>query len=215
MSRQPIIAITWHFSQQIFLEPLAVIGASASCFGERYRDVLSQNIDENHSTQTSIDLCTVVCKQFSYSTCVCMCYIQFAEYSSVYVVCSYVESNSVEFVVAEDDDTITAVSPTRREAHEKTYGMRNRRRSVYASLKVCMLWFGCLSITTVHDACVQSTRGYTCRIHSTFDESSSSLPNHRFFLASSISSTSDLAASVSSLLLSIKLWNSTRLYPWQ
>ena len=33
ISRQPIIAITWHFSQQTLL----------SCFGERYRDVLYQN----------------------------------------------------------------------------------------------------------------------------------------------------------------------------
>ena len=41
--RQPIIAITWHFSQQTLLEPLIVSGARASCFGERYRDVLYQN----------------------------------------------------------------------------------------------------------------------------------------------------------------------------
>ena len=41
ISRQPIIiAITWHFSQQSLLEPLTVPGARASCFGERYRDVL-------------------------------------------------------------------------------------------------------------------------------------------------------------------------------
>ena len=37
--RQPIIAITWHFSQQALLEPFTVTGASASCFDERYRDV--------------------------------------------------------------------------------------------------------------------------------------------------------------------------------
>ena len=59
-SRQPIIAITWHFSQQTLLEPLTVIRARASCFGERYRDVLSQNLDENNNTQTSTDCCTVV-----------------------------------------------------------------------------------------------------------------------------------------------------------
>ena len=50
ISRQPITAITWHFSQQTLFEPLTVTGASASCFGERYRDVLlSQNLDENNS----------------------------------------------------------------------------------------------------------------------------------------------------------------------
>ena len=34
ISRQPIIAITWHFSQQtLLLEPLTVTEARASCFG--------------------------------------------------------------------------------------------------------------------------------------------------------------------------------------
>ena len=72
ISRQPIAAITWHFSKQTLLEPLTMTGASASYFGERFRDVLSQNLDENNSTQTSTDCCTVLCKQFSYSTCVCV-----------------------------------------------------------------------------------------------------------------------------------------------
>ena len=89
-------------------------------------------------------------------TRVCVCYIQFAGYTSVYFVpgvCnSYVESNSVLLVA--NDDTISAVSPTRRGAHEKTYGIWNRRRNVYASLEVWMLWLGCLSITTVHGAYV-------------------------------------------------------------
>ena len=40
ISRQPIIAVTWQFSQQFFLEPLTASGARASCFGERCRDVL-------------------------------------------------------------------------------------------------------------------------------------------------------------------------------
>ena len=40
ISRQPTTAITWYFSQQTLLEPLTVSGARASCFGERYRDVL-------------------------------------------------------------------------------------------------------------------------------------------------------------------------------
>ena len=50
ISRQPIIAITWHFSQQTLLETLTVSGARASCFGERYWDVLYQNSDENNNT---------------------------------------------------------------------------------------------------------------------------------------------------------------------
>ena len=61
ISRKPIKAITWHFSQQTLLEQLTVTGARASCFGERYRDVLSQNLDENNNnTQTSTECCTVV-----------------------------------------------------------------------------------------------------------------------------------------------------------
>ena len=75
ISRRSIIAITWDFSPQTLLEPLTVTGARASCFGERYRDVLYQNLDENNNTQTtSKDCCTVVFvrKQFSYSTGVCV-----------------------------------------------------------------------------------------------------------------------------------------------
>ena len=49
ISRRSIIAITRHFSQQTLLEPLTVRGARASCFGERYRDVLYQNLDENNT----------------------------------------------------------------------------------------------------------------------------------------------------------------------
>ena len=60
ISRQPIIAFTCHFSEQTLLEPLTVSGARASCFGERYRDVLYQNLDENNNTQTSTDCCKVV-----------------------------------------------------------------------------------------------------------------------------------------------------------
>ena len=72
----------------------------------------------------------------------CVCHIQFAGYTGVYVVpvcSSYVESNSVPDA---DDDTTSAVSPTRRGAHEKTYnhGTRNRRRKVYTSYEVWMLW---------------------------------------------------------------------------
>ena len=52
------------------------------------------------------------------------------------VVCNYVEPNNV--LVAEDDDTTSVVLLCRRqgeEHHEKTYGMRNRQRNVYDSLK--------------------------------------------------------------------------------
>ena len=72
-------------------------GASASCFGERFRDLLSQNSDvEHNSAQISTDCCTVVCKQtvqLQYDcvcvyvcVCVCVCHIQFAGYTSVYAV---------------------------------------------------------------------------------------------------------------------------------
>ena len=66
---------------------------------------------------------------------------------------SDVEANSVLLLVADDDTTFT-VSPTRG-GHEKTHGMRDRRRNVYVSLKVWMLWLGFLtSITIVHGAYV-------------------------------------------------------------
>ena len=72
--------------------------------------------------QTAVQL-YFVRKQFSYSTSVCVLHAV-AGYTNI--VCSYnVESNSVRLVA--DDDTTSAVSPTRRGAHEKTYGMRNRR----------------------------------------------------------------------------------------
>ena len=128
ISRHPIIAITWHFSQQTILEPFIVSGARASCFGERYRDVLYQNLDENNNTQISTDCCTVVVLrtstiQVQYGCVCCVCYMQFAGYANT--VSSYVESNSVRLVA--DDDTTSDVSPTRRGGHEKTYGMRKRR----------------------------------------------------------------------------------------
>ena len=46
--------------------------------------------------------------------------MQFAGYTNN-IVCSYVESNSVRLVADDDNITSSAVSPTRREAHEKTY----------------------------------------------------------------------------------------------
>ena len=50
---------------------------------------------------------------------------------------SDVEANSVLLVA--DDDTTSTVSPTRRGGYEKTHGMRDHRRNVYASLEVWML----------------------------------------------------------------------------
>ena len=70
INRQPVIAITWHLAQQTRLEPLTVTGANAFCFGERYRDVLSQSFDENNSTQTSPDCCTYVNISVAVRVCV-------------------------------------------------------------------------------------------------------------------------------------------------
>ena len=135
-----------------------------------------------------------------------VCYIKFAGYTGVYVVpvCSYVESN---YVLDVDDDTTSAVLPRRRGAHEKTCGIRNRRRNVYASHEVWMLWLSCLSITTVHGACdrPRCLRVVDSGIHAPHPldlRGVISLPNHLSSITSSISSPSDLAASVLSLLLS-------------
>ena len=49
ISRQPVMALIWHFTQYTLLEPLTVARASAFCFDERYRDVLSQNLDQNNT----------------------------------------------------------------------------------------------------------------------------------------------------------------------
>ena len=144
--------------------------------------------------------------------------VQFAGYTRVYVIYSYVESNSVLLVV---DDHFCCVA-NRRGTHEKIYRMRNRRRNVYASLEVWMLWLGCLSITTVHGA---SDRPRCLHVANSGKHAPhpldlrgviiSSLPNHISSLTSSISSTSDLAASILSLLLSKKLLTSVRPYPWR
>ena len=79
--------------------------------------------------------------------CVCVLHTVCWVHQRMYcIVWTYVESNSV---LVADDDTTSAVSPTRRGAHEKTYGMRNRRRNINAPLEVWMLWLGCRSITNV------------------------------------------------------------------
>ena len=85
--------------------------------------------------------------------CVCVLHRVCWGHKRIYMPYSDVEANSVLLLVA-DDDTTSTVSPTRRRAHEKTHGMRDRRRNVYVSLEVWMLWLGFLtSITIVHGAC--------------------------------------------------------------
>ena len=59
---------------------------------------------------------------------------------------SDVEANSVLLVA--DDDTTSTVLPTRRGGHEKTHGMQDRRRNLYVSLEVRMLWLGFLTSIT-------------------------------------------------------------------
>ena len=120
ISRQTIQAITWHFSQQTLLERLTVSGARASSFGERYREVLYQNLHENNNTQTKYRLLysstPYVNNSVTVRVCVCVCYMQFAGYTNI--VC-------VRLVA--DDETTSAEPPTRRGAYETTYVMRNRR----------------------------------------------------------------------------------------
>ena len=101
ISRRSVIAIVWHFSQQTLLGPLTVTGARASCFGERYRDVLYQNLDENNNTQTSTDC--LLYSSISYvnnsiivRVCVCATYSLLG--SPILSVVIYVESNSVRLL---------------------------------------------------------------------------------------------------------------------
>ena len=59
ISREHIIAINYLalFSTNSSRTVVCVSGARAFCFGERYRDILYQNLDENNN---STDCCTVV-----------------------------------------------------------------------------------------------------------------------------------------------------------
>ena len=63
------------------------------------------------------------------------------------ILCSYVASNSVLF--AESGDNTSAARQQGEELFGETYGRRNHRRNVYASLEMGMLWLGCLRTTTV------------------------------------------------------------------
>ena len=107
-----------------------MIRESSSCFGE-YRDLLlyllHHKLDENNSNQ---QVHTAVQR-----------YIQYT------MVCSHVASNSVLF--AESGDTTSTVRQQGGELLEEMYRRRNRRRNVYASLEVWMLWLKCLRTTTV------------------------------------------------------------------
>ena len=97
------------FSQHTLLEALIVTGGSASYFGEQNRDLLLylyRKSDENNSSNQQVH--TAVQQ-----------YIQT-------IVCSHMASNSV----------LSAVRHQGEELHGETYGRRNRRRNVYASLEV-------------------------------------------------------------------------------
>ena len=110
MVTRPIISNTWYFSQHTLLEALIVTGGSAFYFGEQYRDLLLylyRKLDENNSSNQQVH--TAVQQ-----------YIQYT------MVCSHVASNSV----------LSAVRHQGEELHGETYGRRNRRRNVYASLEV-------------------------------------------------------------------------------
>ena len=63
----------------------------------------------------------------------------------LYMVCSYMESNSV---LVTDGDITSVVSPTRRGTRLNTFGMRNPRQNGCFSLEVCIFWLGCLICTT-------------------------------------------------------------------
>ena len=43
------------------------------------------------------------------------------------------------------------------ELHGETYGMRNRRRNIYASPELWMIWLGCLRTTTAVGTCRENT----------------------------------------------------------
>ena len=63
------------------------------------------------------------------------------------MVCSYyMESNSV--LVADGNTTFLLSRQQGEELDQNTYGVRNRRQNVYASLEVCIFWLGCLINTT-------------------------------------------------------------------
>ena len=117
MIRGRTISNTCTFCQQIFLEAWTVTGRSASCFGEEYRDLLlylNQKLDENNSNQqvrTGVQ--------------------QYIQYT---ILRSHVASNSVLF--AESGDTTSAARQQGEELLGETYGRRNRRRNVYASLEM-------------------------------------------------------------------------------
>ena len=146
-----------------------------------------------------------------------MCYIQFAGYTCVYVVpgvCNsyYVQSNYVLLVVA-NDDTTSAVLPTKRGAHENAWNTEPPGK------RVCLPRSeDALARLPKRNNRPRCPRVVNSGIHAPHPldlrEVITSFPNHLSSLTSSVSSTSDLASSVLSLLLSKTLWISVRPYPW-
>ena len=61
------------------------------------RDVLPQNLDENNNIQTSTDRCTTSSTVNSsvWYWCVCVCYIQFAGDTSVYICCTVMSKQTL------------------------------------------------------------------------------------------------------------------------
>ena len=92
ISRQTIQAISWHFSQQTLLERLTVSGARASSFGERYREVLYQNLHENNNTQTKYRLLysstPYVNNSVTVRVCVCVCVLHAVCWVHQYCLCT-------------------------------------------------------------------------------------------------------------------------------
>ena len=104
------------FSQQALLEPLALTGASASCFDERYRDLLLYLPQKLYAIKSNQQVKTAVQQYRLYSTKSTRV-LQFAPAYILSMICIYyVESNSV---LVADGDITSAVSPTRRGAPRK------------------------------------------------------------------------------------------------
>ena len=117
------------------------------------RDVLCQTLDENNNIQTSTDRCTTSSTVNSsiWYWCVCATYSLLG--TQAYMLYSDVEAKTLYYLLQMMIPLL--LSPTRGGGHEKTHGMRDRRRNVYVSLEVWMFWLGFLtSITIVHGAYV-------------------------------------------------------------
>ena len=127
----------------------------------------------------------------------------------LYIVCSYVDPNPV---LVADDDTTSAVSPTRRGAPRNDVWNAESPKK-----RQCLPWsVGALARLPKHNNRPRFLRVVNSGIYAPQPvdlggvESSSSPPNDISSLSWSISNTSDLAASVLSLLLGKKLSTSSQ-----